>query len=581
MVRMIPTYINPEVKSGAERKIYDTIKNTALAGFTCLHSLGLSHHLWKRQGEIDFVLVGGNAIICLEVKGGRISRKDGVWYFTNRFGQESKKSESPFAQASSAMFSLKANLEARFGYTGMLFGYGVLMPDIRFSIPSPEWDDEIVYDLNDEQEPFERYVHRLRVYWEKKVGLPSPRVGEKEMIQYLRGDFELPTPLWQEIQDTEDRVVNFTLEQYRALDHMESNPRIIFSGGAGSGKTLLAVEKTRRTALDGKRVLFLCYNRLLGSMLKSEVAKFGKGTELVHADSIHKYFAKAITTAGLKKELDRRAAFATVQEMYDGVFADLFVKATKGSSFKKFDLLVIDEGQDLLNENYLLAFDEVLEGGMQHGQWVIFLDPGAQARLFNKFSLEAYNYLKSMGAPEYRLDMNCRNTEQIATQASIVSGFPTGIAKVAGPKVEYITYKDSEDQALKITDLTRNLVKNESVPPECITVLSTKAKNSMSVFTSGVRIPSFFEELDENSITNLAKGKIGIASVQAYKGLENNIIIYCDVDRLRDKWIEGVNYVGMTRAKEKLYVFLHKKARKEYETRIFDYATHKQKNPKQ
>lgn len=577
---MIPTYINPEVKSSAERKIYGAIKNAALADFVCFHSLGLSRHLWKRQGEIDFVLVGGNAIICLEVKGGRISRKDGVWYFTNRFGQESKKAESPFAQASSAMFSLKANLEAQFGHMGMLFGYGVLMPDIKFSISSPEWDDEIVYDLNDTQEPFERYIHRLRIYWEKKVGMPSPRVAEKEVVQYLRGDFELPTPLWQEIQNTEDQVVNFTSEQYRALDHMESNPRLIFSGGAGSGKTLLAVEKARRAALDGKHVLLLCYNKFLGSKLKSEVAKFANGAELVHVDSIHKYFAKVIASAGLKKELDRRAASAAAQEIYDGVFADLFVKAAGESSFKKFDLLVVDEGQDILNENYLLAFDEVLEGGMQKGCWVIFLDPGAQARLFNKFSLEAYNYLKSTGVPEYRLDMNCRNTVQIAKQTSVVSGFPTGIARVIGPKVEYITYKDGEDQVLKIVRLARDLIENEGVPPECITILSTKAKNSMPLFTSGVRVPGFFEELDENNIIGSVKGKVGIASVQAYKGLENNVIVYCDVDRLGDKWIEGVNYVGMTRAKEKLYVFLHKKARKEYETRILNYATHKQKKSK-
>lgn len=101
MVKMYPSYINPEVKSGAERKLYEVIrKSDGLVGFSCLHSLGLSRHLWKRQGEIDFVVVGNGIILCLEVKGGRIKRKDGVWYFTDRYGQETKKTESPFSQAS-------------------------------------------------------------------------------------------------------------------------------------------------------------------------------------------------------------------------------------------------------------------------------------------------------------------------------------------------------------------------------------------------------------------------------------------------------------------------------------------------
>jgi hypothetical protein len=279
MARMFPPYINPEVKSGAERKIYELVKTSkGLDSFACIHSLGLSRHLWKRQGEVDFVLVGDNTVLCLEVKGGRITRKDGIWYFTDRYGQESKKTESPFAQASSAMFSLKANIEARFGHTGFLFGYGVVMPDINFDIESPEWDGDIVCDLRSAGKPFEQYVRRLCRYWEQKIGTHSSHVGADEIVKYLRGDFELRTPLWKEIQDTESVMAEFTLEQYRALDHMESNPRLIFSGGAGSGKTLLAVEKARRAAFNGQNVLLLCYNKLLGAKLKSEAEKiYGKG----------------------------------------------------------------------------------------------------------------------------------------------------------------------------------------------------------------------------------------------------------------------------------------------------------------
>ena len=103
---MIPPFINPDVKSGAERRIFELLRDSEeLSSYTCLHSFGLSRHSRKRQGEVDFVLVGNGSIICFEVKGGRVTRKDGIWLFKDRYGQENKKTEGPFAQVSTAMFS--------------------------------------------------------------------------------------------------------------------------------------------------------------------------------------------------------------------------------------------------------------------------------------------------------------------------------------------------------------------------------------------------------------------------------------------------------------------------------------------
>ena len=579
MARMIPPYISPDVKSAAERKIYALIKDSkGTDDLVCLHSLGLSRHMSKRQGEIDFVLVCDGAILCLEVKGGRINRKDGVWYFTDRYGQETKKSEGPFVQASSAMFSLKKDLDAQFGNTGLLFGYGVVVPDINFDVESPEWDAEIVYDLADSKRPFEAYIKRLRAYWEGKVGRPNPRVSTHDIVKYLRGNFELATPLWKQIQDVEDEMTKFTSEQYRALDQMESNPRLIFSGGAGTGKTMLAVEKARRAAFNGQHVLLLCYNKLLGAKLRSEIAKMDGGGTLVQADSIHKYFLQVISAAGMRPALSKKAPSVSGSEMYDEVFSQIFIEAQEKMGAEKFDLLVIDEGQDLLNEDYLLALDTVLQGGFKGGSWMIFLDPGAQARLFNKFSLETYHDLKSLGASEYKLDMNCRNTAQIATQAAIVSGFPTGIAKIEGPEVIYQTYAEEAEQARQVIELIGQLMSEERIPAERITIVSTRKRDSMSLLTSGAKLPAYFEELTDQNVNNPEPGKVYYVSAQSYKGLENNVIVYTDVDKIDDEWIESVNYVGMTRARQKLYVFMHKKLARTYGQRMLEYAKQQHKS---
>ena len=89
MARMIPPYISDEVKSRGERQIFDLFQNDpATADWVVLHSLGLSQHIKRLYGEIDFlVLAPGLGVFCLEVKSGEVQRRQGVWQFTNRYGQ--------------------------------------------------------------------------------------------------------------------------------------------------------------------------------------------------------------------------------------------------------------------------------------------------------------------------------------------------------------------------------------------------------------------------------------------------------------------------------------------------------------
>jgi hypothetical protein len=43
-------------------------------------------------GEIDFLVLAPKlGVFALEVKGGRVRREDGVWYFTNRYGEDYKR----------------------------------------------------------------------------------------------------------------------------------------------------------------------------------------------------------------------------------------------------------------------------------------------------------------------------------------------------------------------------------------------------------------------------------------------------------------------------------------------------------
>mgnify|MGYP002391256752 CR=1 FL=1 len=84
-----------------------------------------------------------------------------------------------------------------------------------------------------------------------------------------------------------------TLEDPRARSVISELPRVLITGGAGTGKTVLALDKAVRLAGGGERVLYLCYNRLLGLQANRHASTNGGGGTL-EAWSIHAWFDKVI-----------------------------------------------------------------------------------------------------------------------------------------------------------------------------------------------------------------------------------------------------------------------------------------------
>ena len=58
-------------------------------------------------------------------------------------------------------------------------------------------------------------------------------------------------------------------EQANILNFLEEQPYAVINGAAGTGKTMIALEKSRRHAEDGEKVLFLCFNRFLCEYFKT------------------------------------------------------------------------------------------------------------------------------------------------------------------------------------------------------------------------------------------------------------------------------------------------------------------------
>jgi len=117
---MIPPIVHPSVRSGAERRLFEHLRDApGTEDWVCLHSLALAHHESKRRAEIDFLLLTRIGVFVLEVKGGRVARRDGVWHFTDRWDKTVIKNEGPFEQASSAMFALEQEVRNNLVHPGL------------------------------------------------------------------------------------------------------------------------------------------------------------------------------------------------------------------------------------------------------------------------------------------------------------------------------------------------------------------------------------------------------------------------------------------------------------------------------
>jgi len=77
----------------------------------------------------------------------------------------------------------------------------------------------------------------------------------------------------QALDEREERLVQLTAEQARIIQFLDEQAHAAVLGAAGTGKTMLAIEKARRLALPTEPVLFMCYNVALHRYLEAHHAQ--------------------------------------------------------------------------------------------------------------------------------------------------------------------------------------------------------------------------------------------------------------------------------------------------------------------
>jgi hypothetical protein len=243
------------------------------------------------------ILVPGLGVLCVEVKGCDVSRQDGKWIYPYETSVE-----GPFKQASKAMHSLRTYLVNHdCSLSGLIFFSAVVFTRVDFDELSPEWHPwQYVNRRLLVRRPISLNIstvlQRAHEHVASRVGRHSwyndadsrPSEGQiRRMVALLRDNFEYAVSPRSDLEQLEQMICRFTEEQFDALDLLAENHRVVFKGPAGTGKTLLAMEATRRAVEDGKTVLLLCYNSLLGDWLKATTSSYSDDSAQLRCCTFH------------------------------------------------------------------------------------------------------------------------------------------------------------------------------------------------------------------------------------------------------------------------------------------------------
>lgn len=572
MTRMLPSKISKKANSG-ETRIFEAIRDCKdTDGWYCLHSVGIARHERKRYAECDFVLITDSGVFCLEVKGGEVRRQEGTWII-GWPGKSYESKEGPFKQCQSAMQALIKELRSAKGLAfknQIMFGWGVVFPDIDFIEMDPEWDLDVVYDRRDHQRPFSDFVARLAKYTDKNEKTHGRKFPESinlttrlSIVDEFRHDFALVPLLGDVLSESREELVKLSDAQFNVLKYAlnSANARTLCPGAAGTGKTLIATEAARRLGELGKKVLLLCFNGLLADQL-SRAPQIDHSKVLVK--SLYRFMRGEIAAAGLDHELaERERSAESRDEFFKGALPELFETALLErdpiGDDMHFDALIIDEGQDILHSPVIDALGLLVAGGWNEGQWIVFFDPDLQSEVYGRFDESVLKNLSAQNAVVLPLDENFRNPEPIVEEMVRLIGIEKPICRRNLPvRMEYRTFSDINKEREQLSQLLDEVI-GAGVIPNDICVLSALRKDDSCIQRHKSHLGVAVTYLENGLPMTIAPGSIVAATISGYKGLESEVVILTDMPGLSAaarEWNRSMWYVGITRCTTKLFAIV-------------------------
>jgi hypothetical protein len=545
------------IESHGEILFYDACKKQLSNDFHVFHSVSwISCHSGDaKDGEADFLICHPDrGYVVVEVKGGRINANltTGVWTSTDGNGRMHKLRTSPFKQALSGKYNILNKVKEhkdwpKSGLKWINAGHAAFFPNIDDgrTLQGPEAPIDIIGDRSD-LEFFAKWVDKIFEYWSNQKGVSSTNRFGDTGIQLFKKIFarvvEARPLLSAKIAGEELERLILTAQQIQILDLISRQRRVAISGGAGTGKTVLALEKARRLADEGFKTLLTCYNAPL-----SEHLRLVSGTEEnLTVVGFHKLCKQMVDKASKESGRDlinEAEGSYPGMDHWDHHYPIALTYALEILD-ERYDAIVVDEGQDF-GEEFWFPIEILLNDGETSPLYIFYDENQNVYTRASTFPADA--------AP-ITLTLNCRNTKKIHEAAyHFYSGSLIEAPDIDGEDVQVLEASSAEKQAQKIYEQITRLIVAEKIPPSSITVLIADRirRQTYQRLLDAYTLPSgaYWGSVEDADPNNLK-----IETVARFKGLESDVLVLWGLDELPNSEKKETLYVGMSRAKSLLII---------------------------
>lgn len=533
MPRPIPE--SPTFQTTSEREVWEHLRDALGPDDVLIANLRLTDA--EKDVEADLVvLMPDVGILVLEVKGGSVHVEpddaDGhAWWIASKGVHRRIR---PVDQVRTAKHALKRYVEQhphggaarRVGWGhGLVTRFSTFAAD--FTVPElPRW---ALHDKDDLSAIGDRV--RDNAWWMLHGQRPPTYDDVEAIADILTGRFAAPYDVNAESDERAAEFDRLTLEQATILRVTRLLPRVEVRGGAGSGKTVLALQQAKELTRGGQgrpaqRVALLCYSIGLAEHLKRQVATWDRRHRPAFVGTFHAFGQQWGAADGDRSDSE------FWEERLPAEMAELALALPEG---KKYDAVIVDEAQDFADSWWtavVRSLRDEEEGGL-------FVYSDENQRIFARFGRPPVALVPLV------LDHNLRNTKQIHESFGPLAPSRMYSRGGDGPAVRFV--ETTLDDAIDTADDEVEKLLGDGWEPRNIALL-----------TAGHRHPVQVERTDfhdqEGYWGTYWDDDVFYGHVLGCKGLERRAVVLClNEDGSRDRARERL-YVGMSRATDVLVV---------------------------